>query len=266
MEKYLRYLHADIEDSIDRSPPVSEYGWIPFFPDEEDEAGVESCRFITVAELTGIPAEAFPPEKLLTDDQVLSLLEAIEKLWKAWNLTWEMPLYLPERKQYTAFIREIKDNPVAYHPDRGGKVQICDFEGGKTCPFQPDDGYCFCKYIDDCVKHDIAIWEEHVRSQGIDPYRELSPEEEKAFEEEMRLRDLRKRYGDDWRKYANYESRFNPEDEFEDDFFDEKYFDEEEDEFGWDDDFFFSDDGPEDWKNEDSAQQDEEDDGCDMPF
>ena len=271
MEKYLRYLHADIEISIEQAPPVSEYGWIPVFPDEEDEADVDSSKMVAFVELTGILSEAFPPEPLLTDEQLISLKAAIENLWSAWNLTWEMPLHLPERKQYAALVREMKDATISYHPERGGKVSICNFEGGKPCPFKPDDDYCFCKYIDECVKHDIALWEEHVRSQGIDPYRELSPEEEKAFEEEMRIRDLRKRYGDDWKKYYNYERRFEMEeleDDFdEDDFFDEGFYDysDMEEDMAWDDDFFFPDGDLPDGNNENYSHP-EDDDDFDMPF
>lgn len=240
MKNYLRYLHADIEDAIDRAPSLLTREGVPEFSDEEEDADALSYRFVTIAALTGLPAEAFPPENLLDDEQVKALLEAIAKLWEAWNLDWTMPMYLPVRKQYAAMIRQVGDELIAYDITRGGKVLICDYEGGKICPFLPEDKYCFCKDLEDSTKHDIAIWEEHVRSQGIDPYRELSSEEEEAFEREMRQRYLRKRYGDDWKKYAHLDFTPESDENCSEELFYEKFFDDEpEEDLDWNDDDLF---------------------------
>ncbi len=263
MEKYLYFLHADIEASIREARPNAGLALLLSFPDEEDEDDFGAFRFVTIPELTGIPSEAFPPGNLLTDAQVSSLTQAIERLWKAWVLSWEMPLKLALRKQYSAFVREMKNASFAYHPDRGGRVEICDYEGGKACPFQPDS-YCFCKSVEEDVRQDIAIWEEHVRSQGIDPYRELSSEEERAFEEEMRLRDLRKRYGDDWRNYVSRNSWMELEDD--DDFFGDDESGEWKSESGWDDDLLFRGNGSGGWESDDLLPGDEEDDDFEIPF
>lgn len=198
MEKYLLYLHSDIEASIEAAPEFQSYG-LPTDPDEEEDYGM--TNYVRLSDLLGIPGEAFPPADLLSEEQISDLVAVIEELWSSWNLVWEIPLDLPERNHYTALIREIKDAHIAYHPERGGEVVICDFQAGKSCPFQPDGSYCYCRKLDDSSRHDIALWEEYVRSQGLDPYREITPEEEAAFEEEMRVRDLKKRFGDDWKKY-----------------------------------------------------------------
>jgi hypothetical protein len=224
MEKYLRQLLSGIENSIAEAPSLPDFGWLPFHPDDDEDGDFRCTRHVRLCDLFGIIPEAFPPEHMLTDDQVSRLRQAIERLWKAWNLGWEMPLYLPERKQYAAMVREMGGEAISYDYERGGEVQICRFEEGGLCPFKPGDDYCFCKYIDDSVKHDIAIWEENVRAQGLDPYRELTPEEEAALEEEIRIRDLRKRYGDDWKKYYHPDDfyRYDGDDDwsnfFEDDF------------------------------------------------
>lgn len=203
MKKYLQQLHADIEFAIRQAPPMPENGWMPRFGEEEDESGFSFNRPVKLSDLFQINPVAFPPENLLSDEQVKNLLNALNRLWKSWKLFWEMPLYLPERKKYTAMVREMKGEPVKWDPENGGEVTICRFEESSYCPFTPDDSYCFCRYIDESVRHDIAIWEEHVRSKGIDPGRKLSAEEEATHERELMIRELQQMYGDDWEKYAD---------------------------------------------------------------
>ena len=198
MEKYLLYLHGDIEALTEQAPAVPDCGHLRGFP--EDDFDTSGTKYLKLSELFDLPAEAFPPEKLLTLQQVTDLVIAIEELWSVWNLFWEIPFDLPERKHYTALVNEMNRGLIAYHHERGGEVKICDLAIGKPCPFQPDDSYCYCREIVESAEHDIALWEEYVRSQGLDPYREMTPEEEEAFDEEMRQRDLKKGFKKDWRK------------------------------------------------------------------
>ncbi len=197
MERYLQYLHADIDALIDQAPMLPENGWSPVFSEEDDRPDIP-LRMVKICDLIGLPSEAFPPESMLTDLQVIELVEAIDDLWSSWLLHWEMPLNLPIRKQYTALVKEMNGASIGYHPEEGGEVHICQYREGKTCPFQPNDTYCHCRELEDSIKHDIALWEEYVHSQGLDPYREMTEEEEALFEKEMRERDLKKRNGDDW--------------------------------------------------------------------
>ncbi|MBI5915067.1 MAG: hypothetical protein HY842_06790 [Bacteroidetes bacterium] len=274
MERYLRHLYADLESCIEQAPQVPEFGWVPFFRDEEEES-YDSTRTVQLSMLLGIPADAFPPERLLTSEQVDDLLDAIFRLWKSWQLWWDMPLRLTRRQQYSALLHALQNEQVAWHCEHGAEVKICHYETGTYCPFGQDGGYCYCKEIDESAKHDIAIWEEHVRSQGLDPYRELTPEEEAAFEEEMRIRDLRKRYGDDWEKYAftDYSNGFDEMEEEEEDFQEEEQEDDD-----WLDSFIWeagrgghsSDDVERDASGGRSTDegQDEpvDEDGFDLPF
>lgn len=210
MENYLRQLHGDIDASIAEAPSASEYDWIHRFRDEEDEE-IDSSKFVHIADLTGIPAIAFPPEHLLTDGQLSYLLIDLQRLLLAWKFTWEMPLYLPERRQYVALLKEMNGDPVQYHYEWGGKVQICRFKEKGDCPFGADQPPCFCKYVEECGRFAVSDWEENVRAMGLDPHRELTDDEEKEIEESMRLHQFRKFYGDDWKKYYRYEFPYNEE-------------------------------------------------------
>ncbi len=200
MQKYLQYLLSDIEALIEQAPVPAASGWNDGFSDEDESLDIP-LRLVKISDLIGLPPEAFPPENRLTNLQVIELVEAIDDLWSAWLLHWEMPFNLPARQQYTAFLREMQGEPIYYHPEEGGDVHICQYTEGKPCPFLPDGSTCQCREMDETTKHDIALWEEYVRSQGLDPYHDMTPEEEALFEEEMRLRDLKKKYGEDWRKF-----------------------------------------------------------------
>ncbi|MEK7254093.1 MAG: hypothetical protein AAB316_05060 [Bacteroidota bacterium] len=203
---------SDIADSIEQSPPPTDYDWLPHFPDEDDEEEYDSSKYSRISDLIGILPEAFPPEKMLNDAQFARLFPALEKLLHAWKFRWEMPLYLPERKQYSALVKAIGGDAVQHSYEWGGIIPICQYDAGCACPFAPEDSYCFCKFLDESARANITAWEENVRAMGLDPYRELTPEEEREIEESMKLYRLQKRYGDDWKRYYHYE--FPMEDDF----------------------------------------------------
>lgn len=203
MKKYLQQLHADIRFAAGQAPPMPESGRGSGLWDVEDEAGFSPFRPVRLSDLFQLDPEAFPSEKLLPDEDVEKLLAALTRLWKAWKLSWEMPMYLPDRKKYTAMVREMKGDPVTWDPENGGEVPICRFEENNYCPFNPDDSYCFCRYMDETVRHDLARWEDHVRSKGLEPGCKLSAEEEATLEREMMIRELRQIYGEEWEKYAD---------------------------------------------------------------
>lgn len=211
MKKYLQQLLADIEHSIEMAKSsLPELDWLPEYNEEEDEASINASKAVKMEEICGLPTIAFPPENLLTEVQIIVLLDAMQRLWSNWRVWWELPHALTERQQYSAMLRAYGSELVIWTATSGGTVKICQFEAGTYCPFGASGGYCYCKEIDDAAKHDVALWEEHVRSQGLDPYREMTAEEGAAFEEEMRLRNQRKNAGEDnWSRYPPFEKYFH---------------------------------------------------------
>lgn len=210
MKKYLQQLLADIEESIELAKSsLPELDWLPDYDEEDGEPGFSAAQAVKLETICGLPTIAFPPEKLLDDTQTILLLDAMQRLWSSWRIWWELPHSLSERQQYSAMLHAYNSEPVAWQAAIGGHVKICRFEEGIYCPFGQAGGYCYCKEIDDAARHDVAIWEEHVRSQGLDPYRELTEEEGAAFEEEMRLRHHRKNFGeDDWARNQLFDKYF----------------------------------------------------------
>jgi len=192
MEKYLQYLLNDLEALIGQAPMPASENWCL-----EEEDDMIPSKWIKIADLIDLPAEAFPPARFLTDLQLIELVEYIGDLWSAWDLHWEMPAGLSAPKQYAAFVREMEGASIFYHPAHGADVHICQYEEGKACPFQPENGHCQCREAEESTKHDIELWEEYIDSQGLDPYREMTKEEESLFEEDMRQRELKKHRPED---------------------------------------------------------------------
>ena len=189
MKKYLQYLLSDIEQLIEQAPCLP---LVEGLDDDDPDYLALTARPVKIGELIGLSAGVFPPEERLTDLEVIELVEAIGDLWSAWHLHWEMPPDLPVRRQYTAMVAEMDGDPVFYHPEEGGEVYICHLAGGKTCPFHPDEEQCYCKKLEDSAQLEFDLWAEYMRSQGLDPYREITPEEEARFMKDMEERRKKK--------------------------------------------------------------------------
>lgn len=187
MKKYIRYLLGDIDALIEQAPAIPVENWLS--PDPVDAYQELPLRYVKISQLIGLSTEVFPPEHLLSEGQVIELVEAITDLWTAWLLHWSWPPNLPVRLQYTAFVNEFDGKPIAYHPEEGGDVHICQFSAGKPCPFgETKSTACYCQNADQGMEHEFELWEEYLRSQGLDPDQEITDDEEARFEEEMKHR------------------------------------------------------------------------------
>ncbi len=214
MIRYLNHLHSDIRQSIELSKTLSDLGTNSSPFDSDELSRPFDNQLVGLSQVLGITADSFPPASFLDDAQTSALLLDIEMLWRSWKLTWDMPLGLSPKQQYAAMLHSMQNEVVSWHPQRGGFVKICQYETGSFCP-HGDSGYCHCRSVNEAAKLDIEIWEEHVRSQGIDPYSELSAEAEAAFEAENRKRDLRKRNEEDWLELRLLDNLMEPDENSE---------------------------------------------------
>jgi hypothetical protein len=204
MVKYLQQLLADVEYSIQTASQLPEQDWFSEYETgDENDTGLAATKLSHLPVIYAIPAEAFPPENLLSDAQVAQLVASIHLLWSSWRIWSSLPPQLSDRQEYSALRHAMQNETVAWSAVKGGHVTICQHEAGGYCPFGASGVFCHCKALEESVRHDLDIWEEHVRSQGLDPYRELSEEEGAAFEEGKRNRALPKRSGDDWLTFEN---------------------------------------------------------------
>ncbi len=197
MVRYLHYLITDIQMSIEMAPKPLDADKLMGIDEEEVTEYRLANNNYQLPDLFGIVAEAFPPSSFLNEVQLDTLLINLEALWSAWLLRWDLPPNLSKFQQYEALRHAILHEKIAWHYELGGTVKICQHESDIYCPFG-NGGHCHCKAMNEAARQDIEIWEEHVRSQGIDPYEELSEEAGAAFEAENRKRDLMKRSDDEW--------------------------------------------------------------------
>jgi hypothetical protein len=136
---------------------------------------------------TGIAPEMLPPENMLSDEEVLAVLNAMIRLLKACNCHVVYQTTVPERFQYES-IRQNFDQDVKVYEWNDGFFVFC--KAGtklKTCALGE---YCQCAFYEE-------LFADMVDEQ-------LTPEEERARELEWEVRHIQKKYGDDWMKYYPY--------------------------------------------------------------
>ncbi len=187
MEKYLNQLLTDIAYSAENvSWPYIEqeqciHDWIP----EEEEERTAPTR--NLEEWTGISKIQLPPPELLSDEQVIRLLNALKKMLSAYNWSFVLQTYVPERIQYAA-IRDNFNQEAKVKRWHYGFFSLCrpGTEHGKCSLGE----YCQCQYYEEL----LAGFSDE----------ELSPEEERAMELECEIKHLKRKYGDEWMKYYPY--------------------------------------------------------------
>ena len=186
MKKYIQYLLADIEDLIEQAPTPLHRNEL--HDDPEDTYLDIPLRYVKISDLIGLKTEVFPPEHFLCDLHVIQLMEAINDLWSAWQLEWYVPPNVPLRSEYTTLVKQIEGNPISYHPEEGGEVVLCNILSSQPCTFESLNGQCFCKKLEEERRQEVLLWEEYIRSQGLDPDQEITSEEEALFEADMKHR------------------------------------------------------------------------------
>ena len=179
MEKYLEQLLADIAYATDNvSWPFAEkelqlHDWIS----NEDEDKTAPIR--DIEEWTGISKEQLPPQEMLNDEQVHSLLEALKKMLDAYNWSFVLQIQVPERIQYGC-IRDNFNQPAKVKRWHMGFFETCKpGTAHKQCALGE---YCQCAFYAELF------------SEFIDE--DLSPEEERVRELEIEVQHIKRKYGD----------------------------------------------------------------------
>lgn len=195
MKRYLAHLLADIETAARCAPEPSSYAFrSPFRDEDEEEPRNEALhvRYVRLNELFGLPADAFPPVDRLTKLQVAELLDAVEKLWRAWRVRWDCPDRLTARPRYTLMVDWMYHETISYHHDFGAEIDFCQRRTEGICPMG-NGGNCFCQEVEDMARHDAEVWEEYHRmeqepeksSPVEDLYNWLRADQPDAFDWEM---------------------------------------------------------------------------------
>lgn len=159
MQRYVIQLISDVEVAITNAPPVSEYAGFSVFGFEQDSDGLNlsfAPQRLRLCDLFGLHAQAFPPENRLNRSQITALLRSIERLWSAYQISWDMPYGLSARRRYTAMAEKMRNYSIDYTMGQGTEVDFCNDR--KKCPFG-DGGVCTCREVERSVERDMLLWE-----------------------------------------------------------------------------------------------------------
>lgn len=196
MQRYFEQLLGDITIAIDsnKNSTVDCVFDLHDWKSEEEEEQTAPIR--NLQELTTIYQEMLPPAEMLSDEQVHSLLNALNQLLDAYNCSFVLQTEVPERIQYTT----IRDN---FNQD----VKIKTWHMGffELCKKGTDHGQCSLGQYCQC-----AFFAE-LFADFMDE--ELTPEEERARMLEIEIKHLKRKYDDDWMKYYPYHLDKNYDDE-----------------------------------------------------
>ena len=187
MERYIVQLLADIVyagENVSWPYMKQELDIHDWVPDEEDERNAASRD---LEEWTGIRKVELPPSELLTDEQVHRLLNALKVMLDAHNWAFVLQTEVPERVQYTS-IRENFDQEAKVKFWHMGFFQLC----------RPGTPHSDCALGAHCQCHFFAEFFAGFKDE------ELSPEEERTIELKCEIKHLKRKYGDEWRKYYPY--------------------------------------------------------------
>jgi len=196
MQKYIHQLLDDIAHATENvSLPFIEkeldlHDWIS----DEDEDKTAPIR--NLEEWTGIRMEMLPPQEMLNDEQLNSLLDALKKMLDEYNWSFVLQTQVPERIQYAA-IRSNFNQDAKIKRWHTGFFEVClpGTDHGKCALGE----YCQCAFYADFFSG---------FSDTI-----LSPVEERALELEIEIKHLKRKYGAEWMKYYPYHLDANYDDE-----------------------------------------------------
>jgi len=188
MERYIEQLLGDIAHSTENvSWPYAEkelqlWDWIS----EEEEDKTAPIR--NLEEWTGIRAEQLPPVEMLSDEQVKTLLHALNKMLDAYNWCFVLQIAVPDRIQYST-IRDNFNQQARVKRWHMGFFEVCK-EGTEHGKCALGEEYCQCAFFKELFSHFVD--------------EDLTPEEERARMLDIEVQHIKRKYGDDYMKYYPY--------------------------------------------------------------
>jgi hypothetical protein len=187
MERYLKQLLEDIDratENVDWPYRESDHGILDWISDEEEER-IAPRRPLEA--WTGIQKVQLPPADRLNDDQLHRLLKALKAMLNAHNWSFVLQTVVPERIQYAA-IQDNFDQEALVKTHHMGFFQLCrPGTPHGTCAL---DEHCQCRFYAEFFAGFVD--------------EDLTPEEERARALEIEVEHIKRKYGEEWRKYYPY--------------------------------------------------------------
>jgi hypothetical protein len=187
LQRYLEQLLSDITIAIENEKRGTEGRSFDLYDWKTEEEEERTAPIRNLQELTGIYQEMLPPEEILSDEQINTLLNALNQMLDTYNCCFVLQIAVPERVQYST-IRDNFNQDVKIKTWHMGFFELCKkgTEHGKCTLGQ----YCQCAFYAELFANCID--------------EELTPEEERARMLEIEIKHLKRKYDDDWMKYYPY--------------------------------------------------------------
>ncbi|HMQ48078.1 MAG TPA: hypothetical protein PKA00_08010 [Saprospiraceae bacterium] len=147
MEKYIKYLLADIAAATQEEPVLAgfeeeEEEELVFLSLEEEEP---SARREPLQKAVGLKQEWFPPVKMLSEPYIELILNALEDCLDAHGFIVVFPEHFPLPKQYELLVNYL-DQEVPILTYNTWPIDFCNTQTG-CCPL--GEQYCHCKKYED---------------------------------------------------------------------------------------------------------------------
>jgi hypothetical protein len=160
MQRMQRYIDQLLVDLANAKPAAVMYDFS--FPEggegEEWKLDLEEASLAPrkpLSDWTGIKQIQLPPARMISDQQIESLLQALIELLQAFNLMSAFHTYVPVRKQYHA-IREHWNQDVPFLKYSVYYLDYCD-HNQKNCPLGGE--YCQCAFLEDYLAESLELEE-----------------------------------------------------------------------------------------------------------
>lgn len=140
MKRYLEQLISDMRASAGNVPDEDLRVFFGNTLDDEELPFSEAFRYgprRKISEIVGIPSISFPPEDLLTGNQLEILAIEMEYLLKAYYFYPEFPNGVPGRLRYRQLLK-VWDDEHVFLVNGEITLEFCDYDES-NCPFP---GYC----------------------------------------------------------------------------------------------------------------------------
>jgi hypothetical protein len=177
MKRYLEQLISDMRASA-RNVPDEDLR-VFFGNTFDDEELPFSEKFIygprrKISDIVGIPSISFPPEHLLTENQLEILAIEMEYLLKAFYFYPEFPNGIPGRLRYRQLLR-VWDDEHVFLANGEIPLEFCDYNES-NCPFP---GYC-----DICSNIKVITGESDEETEEVEDFIEMKYDPDSYYEVE----------------------------------------------------------------------------------
>jgi len=136
MQNCINHLIEDLKDAKQLAPEAPVFSKV-YEEFEEQMLAIENAPDVSYEKLMGLTFEQFPPSTMLTEDQMLSLINALEDTFEAFEICIDLPEEVPMKLKYD-LIRDFFKEKLHFMPGFTSHFNFCS----GYCPDCEIASYC----------------------------------------------------------------------------------------------------------------------------